>query len=132
MMGWGTLPDTASGSSRVRQMRSTSAPSRSGLIPSSSASNACRIWARGPVSAPGPELIRVSELIRAARASSTSRATSPPREWPSRCTPGPPPGPGGPPAGPPVLAVVLAAAPSWLALSQSATRATSAASAPNW
>lgn len=87
MIPVGTPPATASGSIRVFQIRSTSARSSAGPVPSSSASSALSTAARGPLSAPGPELISVSELIRAAPASSTSRATRPPREWPSRWMP---------------------------------------------
>ena len=113
MISAGVPSAIAAGSSWVSQIRSPRAaqPGRAGA--SSSASTARSTAARGPVSAPGPELISVSEPIWAAWASRSSRATRPPKEWPSRWMPRAAVArPGRRPAGPSASAIMATSAAS--------------------
>jgi len=121
--GRGTPPEAGSAPSRVRQMPRPLRPA----VPANPVhlcSSACRIWARGARQRPGPEIIRGSELSGGPRQSSLPVATS---RRGSRVVPATPPtGPAGPSRR--RRSRGRAVVPS---LSQSATRATSAASAPS-
>ena len=55
-------------------------------LPSRLAVSQARSAAACPVRRPGPELMNVSDPIPEAPASTLSRSTRPPKEWPTRCT----------------------------------------------